>query len=524
MSRIALKQIIAPGSSSHTVLDAFAAAIGAPVAVHDASGRHLYGSALDGARFPVMHDGQSLGCVTGPAGAAAIADLLALFAAKEAERKALGSEVLHLYREVNLIYSFSEKLAALLDVDRVAHLTLQEARHLIVATDGAVLLLDEEIGTLTPAAVFGDEFPKLPALLTGQGIVGRVVARGVGEIVDDVKADPRRIAAVDVQSLVCAPLKVGEKVIGAIAMATTVAMAYEARELKLLNTLALQTATAIENARLFERTVQAAAERERLLALNKEAEVARAGFEHELDLAARIQADLFPVELPAIPGYEIAARSRPARRCGGDYYDALLAAGTEGKDVLICVADVSGKGLPASLLMSHMQATLRALLGRTSSLTELAGHASALMHASTAANKYVTAALLELEPTTGSARYVSAGHINSWVFSPGGAAPRGLASTGAPLGLLPPSEPYASIPFQISYGDCIVLCSDGVTDAQNEAEDEFGEDQLTAAIAASIDAPVATIVARVFEAIDAFAGRAAQFDDITLLVVRRSPR
>jgi GAF domain-containing protein len=136
------------------------------------------------------------------------------------------------------------------------------------------------------------------------------------------------------RSLVCAPLKVGEKVIGVIVLASTLPMAYEARELKLLNTLALQTATAIENARLFERTVQAGYERERLLALHQEAELARAGYERELNLAATIQADLFPAELPAIAGYDLAARSRPARRCGGDYYDAILV--PDGSGVRCC--------------------------------------------------------------------------------------------------------------------------------------------------------------------------------------------
>jgi sigma-B regulation protein RsbU (phosphoserine phosphatase) len=172
--------------------------------------------------------------------------------------------------------------------------------------------------------------------------------------------------------------------------------------------------------------------------------------------------------------------------------------------------------------MSHMQATLRALLGRTTSLTDLAGRASALLHASTAANKYVTAAFLELAPATGRARYVSAGHINSWVFGQGGSAPRPLTSTGSPLGLLPPGEPYESTLVEIARGDCVILCSDGVTDAQNEAEEEFGEDRLKTVIAASLDAPVATIVERVFEAIDGFAGTAPQFDDITLLVMRRT--
>ncbi len=110
--------------------------------------------------------------------------------------------------------------------------------------------------------------------------------------------------------------------IGVIALGSTLPMAYTAAELKLLNTLALQTATAIENARLFERTMQAARERERLLALHQEVEVARAKLESEMKLAARIQADLFPPSMPAIAGYDLAARNRPARQCGGDYYDA----------------------------------------------------------------------------------------------------------------------------------------------------------------------------------------------------------
>ena len=124
---------------------AVAGALGVPVSIEDLEGRVLQGAAgADGAtRFPVQHDDQPLGWVSGPASAGAVASLLDHLVAREVERKALGAEVLHLYREINLIYSFSEKLAALLDVERVAQLTLQEARHLIVATDGAILLLDE---------------------------------------------------------------------------------------------------------------------------------------------------------------------------------------------------------------------------------------------------------------------------------------------------------------------------------------------------------------------------------------------
>ena len=172
-------------------------------------------------------------------------------------------------------------------------------------------------------------------------------------------------------------MKVGERVIGLIALGSTVPMAYTAAELKLVNTLALQTATAIENARLFERTIQAAQEREQLLALHQAAELARAKLESEMKLAARIQADLFPAELPQPDGYHLAARNRPARRCGGDYYDALTLRRRPRQAqerLLLCVADVSGKGLPAALLMSNMQATL-ARAARSRPVAAVAGRA-----------------------------------------------------------------------------------------------------------------------------------------------------
>lgn len=521
MARINLKHLVGDGAAPRPLIDALMRALGGSVAIADHAGTPLFGGAVNGSRrVPLLLDDREVGAVTGEPHAGVIAELVQFLVTQEAERKSLGAEVLSLYREVNLIYGFSEKLAALLDLGRVCQLTMQEARHLIVATDGAILLLDETTQLLTSIATFGDELSRLPPFALGQGIVGSVAATGVGEIVNDVTGDPRRLnPVVDVRSLVCTPLKVGERVTGVIVLASTLPMAYAARELKLLTTLALQTATAIENARLFERTVQSALERERLLALNKEAEVARAGYERELELAARIQADLFPAALPHLNGYDLAARNRPARRCGGDYYDAL-ALPADGA-VLLCVADVSGKGLPASLLMSHTQATLRALLGRAGSLQELAGHANTLLHGCSAANKYVTAALLELTPASGRATYVSAGHICSLHVTRDGTLRR-LDSTGPPLGLLPLDAPYASEAVTIEPGECIVLCSDGVTDAQNGVDEEFGDERLASIVVECRHQSASEMVSRVFAAIDDFAGAAPQFDDITLMIVKRS--
>ena len=130
------------------------------------------------------------------------------------------------------------------------------------------------------------------------------------------------------------------------------------------------------------------------------------------------------------------------------------------------MADVSGKGLPAALLMSNMQATLRALLGRVASLPLLAGHASDLLFAATSPEKYVTAALAELEPATGRLRFVGAGHLDNVILRADGSIVS-LASTGAPLGLLPPGLPYGETSEVLHPGDALVLYSDGVTDAQN---------------------------------------------------------
>jgi serine phosphatase RsbU (regulator of sigma subunit) len=483
-------------------------------------------------RVPVTHQEARVGWVAGPPPhARTVAALLDHLVARDAEKKALGAEVLHLYREINLIYSFSEKLAALLELERVARLTLDEARHVIVATDGVLLLLDEDADTLTAVAGFGDELPTLDGLRRGHGIVGAVAASGVGEVVNDVALDARRAREhTKVRGLICAPLKVGERTIGVLALGSTDPMPYTAAELKLLTTLALQTATAIENARLFERTMEAARERERLMALHQQAELARAKLEGELTLAARIQGDLFPAVLPRLEGYELAARNRPARQCGGDYYDVLrvsrdpeafVGQGFSPADgLLLCVADVSGKGLPAALVMSNMQATLRALIGRTSSLAELAGQASELLFAATPPEKYVTAALVELAPASGALTFVGAGHLDNLVLRASGDA-EALVSTGTPLGLFSADTPYDQSTHQLDAGDALVLFSDGVTEAQNTEGDEFGEARLFEVLRECPCQPGTEVIDRVFAAIDAFAAGAPQFDDITVLVARR---
>jgi sigma-B regulation protein RsbU (phosphoserine phosphatase) len=157
--------------------------------------------------------------------------------------------------------------------------------------------------------------------------------------------------------------------------------------------------------------------------------------------------------------------------------------------------------------MSNMQATFGALLGRAESLPELAGQASDLLFASTAPEKYVTAALADLEPRTGAIRFVGAGHVDTLILRANGDSVT-LGSTGTPLGLLPPLMPYGEMNLMLDPGDTLVLFSDGVTEAQNADEEEYGEARLVECLRGAADQPAAVMIERVMTSIDGFAGGA----------------
>ena len=246
----------------------------------------------------------------------------------------------------------------------------------------------------------------------------------------------------------------------------------------------------------------------------------RKKIEQELALAASIQSTLFPAALPHLHNFDLAARNRPARQCGGDYYDILPVAAPKNTDLhLICVADVSGKGLPASLLMSNIQATMRALLGRIPSLTDLAAHTNDLLYATTPSNKYVTGVLMQIDPVSGECVYVNAGHTDCLLLRANGEA-EWIKATGTPLGMFP-TQSYEELSFTAQTGDIIALFSDGVTEAQDSNEEEYGEQRLANFVRGIAHESAEVIVEKIFNEVDRFAGAAPQYDDITLFILKR---
>lgn len=246
----------------------------------------------------------------------------------------------------------------------------------------------------------------------------------------------------------------------------------------------------------------------------------RQQMEKEVALAASIQRDLFPSVLPQLAQSDVAARNRQAKLVGGDYYDVLPVQAT-GPDSphLLCVVDISGKGMFAALLMSNIQATLRALLSREQSLAAVAAQANRLLHATTPANRYATAFLAQYHPVTGLCQWVNCGHNDGIVLRRSGDVEL-MPCSGIALGLFPRMA-YEEQTFTLYEGDLLAIYSDGVTEANDTSEREFSLERFIAVLKANRERPANEIVDSVFEEIDAFVGQAPQFDDITLMVMKR---
>jgi sigma-B regulation protein RsbU (phosphoserine phosphatase) len=269
-------------------------------------------------------------------------------------------------------------------------------------------------------------------------------------------------------------------------------------ELAFAGALANQAIVALENAWLIEETI----EKRRL--------------EEELAIASNIQSRLFPKRLPEIAGYQLAARSTPTRHVGGDYYDAIELG--DGR-VLIAIADVSGKGVPAALLMSNVQASLRALCGPGMDLAANAGRISEIIYANTDFNKYATFFYGILDPSSHTLVYTNAGHNPPMLLRAAGDL-EGLDVGGLPVGLMPGST-YESGSTRFGPGEVLALYTDGVTEAVDTAGEEFGEERLERLVREHAAAGSSALLDSIYDAVSAFSAGMPQADDITMMVIKR---
>jgi serine phosphatase RsbU (regulator of sigma subunit)/pSer/pThr/pTyr-binding forkhead associated (FHA) protein len=367
---------------------------------------------------------------------------------------------------------------------------------------GAIFLKDN--GKLVRASSLSkvsgeDEFPESTSL------AAEVIDKGMAAVVHDTSTDDRFAAAeslldAGVRTLVAAPLLTPEGASGMIVLSSTLAARlFGESEMELLAVVASATGLRLRNLALAEE----AAERKR--------------FEQEVAIARRIQVALLPSEMPQVAGIEVHGGNTPSRGVSGDYYQIIER--PETKEVAVIIADVSGKGIGASLLTGYVDALVSAYLGENLEPDEIFNRVSPQMNAKTPVESFATAFLAIISTETGKIRFASAGHDPTILMRNNGEANL-LMPTGMPLGLMPEAV-YTATENSLEVGESLVLYTDGITEAANPEQDEFGRERLIEACLAHRMEPPEKLAHSIHSAVDAFVEGVPYHDDRTLVIVRR---
>jgi sigma-B regulation protein RsbU (phosphoserine phosphatase) len=299
--------------------------------------------------------------------------------------------------------------------------------------------------------------------------------------------------------MIAVPLNTNDRVIGLIYVDSPHQIREFTREdLNLLTVMANVAAIRIEHARL------------------NEIEATERAMAKEMQQAALIQQRLLPAVAPAVDGMDIAAKAVAARHVGGDYYDFIRF--NDGR-VALMVADVAGKGMPAAVLMSGLQARVHVLFEDGDDLADKVGRLNRSTCGNCPDNRFITFFLCVADPTTNKLAYANAGHNPPVVVRKAGGYDL-LGGGGVILGIMPKAV-YEQAETTFEPGDILVLFSDGVTEAPDPQDQEFGEERLAELVATLRDRPAREIVEEIHKAVHVFTQGAPPADDITVLVARR---
>jgi serine phosphatase RsbU (regulator of sigma subunit) len=364
------------------------------------------------------------------------------------------------------------------------------------AQRGVLLILEGD--TLVPRARRGEGFRISTA------VRDRVLKEKSSILVRDAQLDDAfkgRMSIVEhkVHTMMAVPLQTKQRIIGLIYLDSPfVLREFTTDDLSLLTVMANVAAIRIENVRLAE-----VEEAERIM-------------QRDLTQAAEIQRRMLPDEAPQVPGADLAGFNAACRTVGGDYYDFFPYASSR---VGLALGDVSGKGMPASLMMMALHARVQVLAEDPGDLAWFMTRLNKATCAKCPSNRFITFFFSVLDAATGELAFANAGHNPPIVVRASGESQM-LEGGGPVLGILP-AAPYGELRERLGPGDMLVLYSDGVTEANNANFDEFGEERFIEVLKQHRHQPAAAIVAAVTNALAEFAAGAPQADDITLVVAKR---
>jgi serine phosphatase RsbU (regulator of sigma subunit) len=247
----------------------------------------------------------------------------------------------------------------------------------------------------------------------------------------------------------------------------------------------------------------------------------RVVMKRDLQIAREIQTWLLPGAPPQIPGISVAYTTRPANTVAGDYYDVFPRPGTTNEEnrVVFAVADVAGKSIPAAMLMATFQASLKTLSTAQVALPELVADMNKYACSNSQGGlRFTTAFLAEYDPARRVFHYINAGHNNPVLRRSNGAIER-LDVGGLPLGIQPEAQ-YESASITLAPGDWLIIFTDGLVEAENARQEEFGETRLLSALEAGVSATPKGFLDQLMANLDLFVGATPQHDDVTCLLVK----
>lgn len=412
--------------------------------------------------------------------------------------------------KLRMLLDITKKISRSLDLQEVLNLVMDTLDSLIPYDAAGIFVLQcvdkdlisegEEPCVFRSEAVRGYDIDELSNvhLKLGEGFIGNVAMSGEPIISHDVRDNPIYINARDsTRSEMVAPIISNDEVIGVFDLESDELNAYSEDDLQVLMMLASQVAIIIEKVMLHEQLI----EKKRL--------------EGQLEVARQVQLELLPANDPELPGYDISAYNFPTEEVSGDYYDWVRIYEDQ---IGIVIADVSGKGVPAALLMAFLRASLRAAthIGYATHISM--AKVNYLLWESIERNQFVTAFYGILDASNKTLSYSNAGHNPPLLIDANGNT-RFIERGGLPLGMFRDTR-YHEYYLSFEPGDMLVLYTDGATEALNSAGEEFGRNRLAEAAMAAYNLSAREVVSKLERAVISWTDGLGANDDVTFFVIK----
>ncbi len=423
------------------------------------------------------------------------------FRKESAEVKRLRESV----QELSILNEIATAISGVWELDQVIDLIVHKCVKHLNVEQGTVTLLDEQSTDKpfqTMIRKIDDRESQIPYHF-GVQLSGWMLQNKKPLIVNDFSSDTRfkilNDADFPIKSLLSVPLNVKGSMIGLVNLFNKKdRKGFTDNDKRILSIIAAQSAQVIESARLY-----------------KQEQTLRA-IEEDLRIAREIQGQLLPKETPVVEGYDVAGFSVSAKEVGGDYYDFIP---INDDELALCLGDISGKGVPASLIMANLQATLRGQSFATGSCSECLEKSNTMLYHSTAIEKFATLFYSVLNSDTNELTYSIAGHNPPIFMRPDGSS-KLLEIGGTVLGFLEKAC-YEQETIKMVPGDMLTIYSDGITEAGDHDEKYYEEWRLIEALKKYRNLPGCDIIDKVIAEVLEFSKGGVQNDDMTLLIIKR---